>query len=628
MDFNRFKTFVSEIEGGKQLPDATYLHESALKLVPEQLAAITLKIAEALKIPEDKWNVIKFNKRDYKISFLHYPDFETYAYPPLHDSFTVNVSEASMRKANYATSKNPPILHRKEHFVSKDYPLYESFTEHTRSGEALGLYDNPRSIGFKQQWERLIKSKGYTLDNDGTLIKLELISNTPALSDQLIIERHRTAIDRHKLSQPVQTLARHNYFNGEYSFLDYGCGKGDDLRELEAHGIDACGWDPVHNPEGQLIQSDIVNLGFVLNVIESKSERDETLERAWTYTDKLLIVSVMIGSDSIISQFKPYKDGVITSRNTFQKYYSQGEFRFYLENTLNENVVAVGQGVFIIFKDKQEEQLFLLERQHIKRSWQQKTQREIKEREPTIKKDLIDRHIELFTDFWHCSLDLGRTPANDEFEFSEQLRRVAGSHNKAHQALIKHFSEELFKEAESKRREDLLVYFALSLFEKRKTQSKMPSSLRRDIKVFFNSYTSAIDEARELLFSVGDPANIQSACEEAYKEFQCGEMNEGHSYIFHKDLLNETPKELRVYIGCATQLYGDLESIQLIKAHIRSGKVSLLGYKNWESESPLLIERIKIKMREQDVDFFDYVGEYRPSTLPNKSQFLFEEDPV
>ena len=52
--------------------------------------------------------------------------------------------------------------------------------------------------------------------------------------------------------------------------LDYGCGKGDDVRELEAHEIDVSGWDPTHNPEGALINSDIVNLGFVLNVIEER----------------------------------------------------------------------------------------------------------------------------------------------------------------------------------------------------------------------------------------------------------------------------------------------------------------------------------------------------------------------
>ena len=42
---------------------------------------------------------------------------------------------------------------------------------------------------------------------------------------------------------------------------------------------------------------------------------------------------------------------------------------------------------------------------------------------------------------------------------------------------------------------------------------------------------------------------------------------------------------MRIYVGCATQLYGDLDSIHLIKAHITSGKVSLMGYDDWNKEA-------------------------------------------
>lgn len=150
----------------------------------------------------------------------------------------------------------------------------------------------------------------------------------------------------------------------------------------------------------------------------------------------------------------------------------------------------------------------------------------------------------------------------------------------------------------------------------------MPESLKRDIKAFYGSYNLALDAAEKALFSVGNPSIIEEACIKAYEQLESGEFNDGHSYIFHKDLLGELPTELRIYIGCATQLYGDLENIQLIKAHMTSGKVSLMGYKDWDSETPLLTERIKIKMREQDVDFFDYVGKFTPSPLENK--YLFE----
>lgn len=624
MDFLLYKELVAQVPTGKRLPDSIYLHESALSALPSQLNEVLEKISHALGISKSQWNVLKLYKRDFRVAFLNYPDFESDSYPALKHSYTVDLSKLSMRKASYEKSENPPILHRKETFVSKDFPLASTFKEITSEGEKIGLYENPRSIGFKKNWERLISNKGYYLDNEGRLhpkANREIADISP-ITEAIKVERHKTAIDRNQLSSPMQILARHNYLNGEFTIFDYGCGKGDDVRELEAHGVDVSAWDPVHFPDGDLVNSDIVNLGFVLNVIEDREERDETLRRAWEYTDKILIVSVMIAGESLINQFMPYKDGIITSRKTFQKYYSQSEIRSYVETTLDENAVAVGQGTFIVFKDKMEEQLFLLERQHIRRNWQHKTQRQIRTIEPAIQKDLIDKHLELFTDFWETSLELGRIPSNNEFEFSGQIRRIAGSHNKAHQALINHFGNELCEEAQQKRKDDLLVYFALGLFGKRKPQTKMPDGLKRDIKYFYSSYNDAIEQSKEVLFSVGDPKLIEEVCNKAYEQIKSGELIEGHSYTFHKDYLGDLPPELRIYIGCAAQLYGDLENFHLVKAHMTSGKVSIMRYDDWSKEVPLLVERIKIKMREQDVDFFDYGGRFEPPPLPNKNSFL------
>jgi len=624
MDYPNFKQLVSEIRVGKRLPDSIYVHESVIESVPKTLSELVFKIADALKVADDDWNIIKFYSRDFRLSFLSYPGFEVDSYPRLQHSYTVDLSKLSLRKADYSDSENPPILHRKEIFVDDAYPLRQTFEEITREGEEIGLYENARAIGFQKNWERLVSKRGYFLNDEGRIkpkaeeYELVFEVNSKEVTE---IERHRTAIDRNQLSQPMQVLARHDYLNGEWSILDYGCGKGDDLRELEAHGLDISGWDPVHNPEGELVASAIVNLGFVLNVIENRDERKDTLRRAWEYASTLLIVSVMIAGDSVIAQFRPYKDGVVTSRNTFQKYYAQSEFRSFLEYTLDEDAIAVGQGIFIIFKDKIEEQIFLLERQHVKRDWLQRTQKEVKAREPTLKKDIIDKNIELFTDFWEVSLDLGRIPANSEFEFSEQIRRIAGSHIKAHHVLLKHFGKNLFEESHIKRKEDLLVYFALGLFEKRKPKAQLPESLKRDVKAFYNSYPEALEIAKKSLFEVGRPNIVEEACVMAYKKIGCGELNAGHDYIFHIDYLGELPKELRIYVGCAAQLYGDMEHIQLVKVHTTSGKVSLMRYKNWESDTPLLVERIKIKMREQDVDFFDYTGKFTPTPLQNKVIF-------
>lgn len=138
-------------------------------------------------------------------------------------------------------------------------------------------------IGFKASWERLIARHGYQLV-DGRLFR---ISALPPEEGGPQIDRHKTALVRHELSAPMKMLARHGYLNGDYALFDYGCGRGDDLRELEAHGIDALGWDPNFRPDGEKVVSHLVNLGFVINVIEDQDERMEALLGARELTQTL-----------------------------------------------------------------------------------------------------------------------------------------------------------------------------------------------------------------------------------------------------------------------------------------------------------------------------------------------------
>ena len=113
---------------------------------------------------------------------------------------------------------------------------------------------------------------------------------------------HRTApnVD---LSSPIQHLLRFGFLDGRHSLFDYGCGRGDDLRMLERMNVPAAGWDPVFRPDGPRKPADIVNLGFVLNVIEDSRERDATLKSAFRLARKILVVSVMLGYQAKREQF-------------------------------------------------------------------------------------------------------------------------------------------------------------------------------------------------------------------------------------------------------------------------------------------------------------------------------------
>ncbi len=190
------------------------------------------------------------------------------------------------------------------------------------------------------------------------------------------------------------------------------------------------------------------------------------------------------------------------------------------------------------------------------------------------------------------------------------------------------FEDNEFAQAEQYRKEDLLVYFALSQFDKRKPYTQLPDELQRDVKAFFGNYNNALTIAKELLYSVADTELITETSIAAQQILPASHLLENHSLTFHKDFIELLPALLRVYVECAVQLYGELEDIQLIKIHFHSGKVSFMGYDDFDnSPLPLLKERIKVKLAQQQVDYFDYVGEYTPQPLYFKSNYITETYP-
>ena len=55
---------------------------------------------------------------------------------------------------------------------------------------------------------------------------------------------------------------------------------------------------------------------------------------------------------------------------------------------------------------------------------------------------------------------------------------------------------------------------------------------------------------------------------------------------------------------------------------MRSGKVTFLKYDDFNKKLPLLTERIKVKMLEQDIDYFFYGSDYPLQPLYNKVDYL------
>src|SRR5579885_707792 len=87
------------------------------------------------------------------------------------------------------------------------------------------------------------------------------------------VDRHKAAIIRSDLSRPVKVAVDAGFFQSAVTFFDYGCGHGGDIERVSNLGISATGWDPYFRPDAPKAPADIVNLGYVLNVIENPNER-------------------------------------------------------------------------------------------------------------------------------------------------------------------------------------------------------------------------------------------------------------------------------------------------------------------------------------------------------------------
>lgn len=619
MDQEKYKEFLKQIKIGKHLPDSIYIHASAIKYLQTELTNFLNEKIVELGLEGTSWNVIKLFTRDFKISLLDYPEFFDSEFPRLKSSCSIDMAQSTYKKIQYKEKGNPPILHRKETLLHPSSPLVQVYSKLTIQAENEGLFQNKSSIGFKKAWEKLLTEKGLSI-KDHEIIKADVLDGR--------IDRHKTAIDRNSLSTPVQSLYRHNYLNGDYTLFDYGCGKGDDLNIVKELGVKATGWDPVYYSLEQINKADIVNLGFVINIIESPKERILTLNKAFSLSKKFLVVSVMLGSESITGKFKQYGDGVVTSRNTFQKYYTQNEFREFLESSLEESAIAVGPGLFYIFKDKIEEQQFLIERQRRRKNWKKISYTGSPERLEIKQKAFYHRYNEILDDFWNICLEFGRLPFNSEYQRSEELRAICGSHQKAFKLVSGIHDKSDFETAVYSRRNDLLVHIALGLFSRRKPYKSMPKTFQKDITHYFDKYTDAIQEATDLLFSVGKTQTIKIECQKAYELLKIGHMEGDHSWTIHTDYINQLTPVLRTYIGCATQLYGDLDEVDLIKIHMQSNKVSLMKFDDFENKPlPLLMERIKINLREQRIDFYTYGEKFKSQPLYLKSKFIDEGFP-
>ena len=612
---------------GKRVGRNTYVHLSSSGEADGTLRE-SLLYSERLTDVRcgEHYNVVRFEPTASEIALLHYPDFFDAPYPALSESWRIDLATGEVGYRTYQDSLNPPILHRKELLLPDDHPRRAEYAALTEAAESIGLFDQPTRIGYRRQWRQLVQEKGYRIlghelvpigNDDATESEAEPLHAGWGAARQL------TALVRYGFSAPVQTLARYGFLDGRHRVFDYGCGRGDDVRGLRENGLTASGWDPYFASDNDITPADIVNLGFVINVIEDFDERLDALARAFSLAERLLVVSVMLANQNDV-QGRRFRDGVLTKRGTFQKYYTQAEIKAFLEAALDEEPIPVAPGVLYVFRDKDAEQRFLVDRYRSRRTLLRSPSARLRERPTPERRDRAAEKYETYREpldrLWERWVSLGRVPDKTEVDELLTLTEGFGTLGRALRFVAGRNDPDEVEHSRALRIADLEVYFALNQFERRRPYKHLERGLQRDIKTFFGDYAAAQATARALLFRIADVEAIEQACSHA-AEHGLGWLEEGGSLQLHAGMVEQLPSLLRSYVGCAALLYGDYRNADLVKIHVGSGKVSLMRHEDFEGQAlPRMVERVKIKLREQEIDYFAYGEEYEPPFLYRKSR--------
>lgn len=648
---------------GKSIGDNLYVHLDAWKLLHSDGHRMLISNGLAALPPGAcaRVNVAKVNLAQARVSFLEYANFCEDPFPVLKASWTSHGPFAFAFRS-YENAANPPILHRKELLVAPDHPSRAEWEAMTKVAEELGLFEESKTIGFLLNWEQAVARRGYAFQ-DGAF---QPLGNALARDEiggfgdgTSPVQRHLTALSRTTISAPVQLLLRHGLLTEATPFFDYGCGRGGDVEALQTSGFTAAGWDPYYAPAIPIPEAAaVVNLGFVVNVIEDPAERVDAILKAFSVCKGVMSVGVMLhGAER---GGKPFRDGVITSRGTFQRYFSQEEIKDFLEQVLHQEVFMVAPGIGLVFSDKNLEQRFIAGRYRSKsigarlllassRSEPRPPSAPKAIREPRALKPLNNFRLPkvvvprvpkstalqnrlqaarpVLDVIWRTCIDLGRYPESDELPAPFGPSPELPSLKRAFRLIESSYDVALLHQAREARMDDLRLYFAMQHFSKRPRYRQLEPRLQRDIQTFFRDYATASSEGLALLRRAADPEALLVGARIAAEE-GLGWLEGEHSLQVHVDLVDRLPVVLRAFVACGMVLAGGISHASLVKIHVTSAKLTLMEFDDFTGGPlPLMTRRIKVSLRTLDYDLFEYGREFPNPVLYRKSRFLHEDSP-
>jgi DNA phosphorothioation-associated putative methyltransferase len=419
-------------------------------------------------------------------------------------------------------------------------------------------------------------------------------------------ERRLTAIARAALSVPArQALADRQLVPGR-TVLDFGCGRGDDIRALERLDCQITGWDPYYRPDSPLEPADVVLLTYVLNVIEDPAERRQTLERAWGLANTVLIASARLTWEKYKVRGQEFGDGLLTSKQTFQHLFGASELRNYVEEVTGTRCVSAAPGVVYAFKDDAARLGYLAHRVVPDAEWL------VSADTASAIAAAVD-HVER----------RGRPPRIEEMPrpMAELLAHLRPSEFKR----LLRSSADPEKVAEGAKRTTLntLLFLAVELFNGRGPFGSLPLGVQLDVRAFFSSYKEACWRSDRLLLKLRDDSYVRGAMTAS----AVGKLTPTALYV-HRRAVDRMPTVLRLYEHCASIAVGRPQQWTIAKLKHQGRAVSWLDYPEFDKDPhPRILSSYHVDLKTLDASHMSYANSTNRPLLHRKQEFLAPDDP-
>lgn len=497
------------------------------------------------------------------------------------------------------------------------------------------------------------------------------------------IARGKTALKRNFLSRPTERAIEDGLLEPGETFFDFGCGRGDDVRLLSAMDYDAVGWDPQHATDATKRPSAVVNLGFVVNVIEDPAERLETIRQAWKLAESALVVSARLKWDRSREPGKPFGDGVITGAGTFQKYFEPDELRALVEQATGQPAFAATPDIVYVFRMPADAQKLLarstrrtgLPRQTVAQVLRQQHKQLFDDLEEFVTEHrrvpkaaelpearelltlfgsmdaafaLLRRltgheqwsdieignrsrrseqrfaeHIDALQPLIDFVEERGRLPRQGELPEQPVIDRALGSIRKAFSLIRKTTPAHHWTAATEHAKNSFLVYVALAAFGGRPRLGEFSPDLQHDAKDLFGSYKKACELADQLLFKIADLDAIDAVCTSS----PIGKLTPSALYV-HSSVIDRLDPLLRVYIGAAQVVTGDVDDATILKLNRLKPQVSFLVYPRFDRDAhPALEASIVARLGQIRMTHRYFADSPNPPILHRKDTFVPEDYP-